>query len=133
MLTVRELCFKKYNCNQPNVHCDINTLSDLSARVPVQVNLVSGSQQPCFRITSMRRCSAMCKRSAYCGHGVFEDYQLTQRTCAADLQPADVTLEAVEAVLFQVCDGMKGMIKPGKTLVRETIRWVAISTEIRFL
>jgi hypothetical protein len=44
------------------------------------------------------------------------------RECIADLQPADVTLEAVEAVLFQVCDGMKGMIKPGKTLVRETIR-----------
>jgi hypothetical protein len=42
--------------------------------------------------------------------------------CCADLQPVDVTLEAVEAVLFQVCDGMKGVIKPGKTLVRETIR-----------
>ena len=45
-----------------------------------------------------------------------------QWVCSTDLQPADVTLEAVEAVLFQVCDGMKGMIKPGKTLVRETIR-----------
>lgn len=39
------------------------------------------------------------------------------------IQPADVTLEAVEAVLFKVCDGvMHGMIKPGQKLVRQTIR-----------
>lgn len=69
------------------------------------------------RLKAVGQCKHMLHKPAFLTKGA---------SCAADLQPADVTLEAVEAVLFQVCDGMKGMIKPGKTLVRETIRHVLL-------
>lgn len=57
-----------------------------------------------------------------CMHCVSKLRLRTPRTCAADMEPARAALEAVEAILFNVCDDLNGMIKPGKTVVRETIR-----------
>lgn len=50
---------------------------------------------------------------------------LTSNTAAAHgdhVQPADVSLDAVVDVLHQACNVMDGCIKPGKTILRDTIR-----------
>lgn len=46
----------------------------------------------------------------------------------AVLNPRDTSLEAVEEVLHNMCTLMKGSVRPGKTLIKSSIRYLLLVT-----
>lgn len=95
---------------------------------------VSTSSQPSGAVSLPElRCPTLCS-SAPCSSPRLLQHahrhcacaaHVSQRTAGADtavLKPRDASLEAVEEVLHNMCAVMKGSVRPGKTLIKSTIR-----------